>query len=44
LLRVQIERAEYWNAPGQTSYVIAAVSAAITGTAAGVIGENQKIP
>jgi general stress protein 26 len=43
LLRVQIERAEYWIAPGRTSYIVAAVTAAITGTPAGVIGENQKI-
>jgi general stress protein 26 len=43
LLRVQIERAEYWIAPGRISYIVAAVTAAITGTPAGVIGENQKI-
>jgi general stress protein 26 len=43
LLRVQIERAEYWIAPGVTSYIVAAVTAAITGTRAGVIGENQKM-
>jgi general stress protein 26 len=43
LLRVQIERAEYWIAPGRTSYIVAAVTAAITGTPAGVIGEHQKI-
>jgi general stress protein 26 len=43
LLRVQIEHAEYWIAPGRTSYIVAVVTAAITGTPAGVIGENQKI-
>jgi len=43
LLRVQIERAEYWIAPGRTSYLVAAVTAAVTGTPAGVIGENQRI-
>jgi general stress protein 26 len=43
LLRVQIEHAEYWIAPGRTSYVVAVVTAAITGTPAGVIGENKKI-
>jgi general stress protein 26 len=43
LLRVQIEHAEYWIAPGRTSYIVAVVTAAITGTPAGVIGENKKI-
>jgi general stress protein 26 len=43
LLRVVIERAEYWIAPGRTSYLVAAVTAAVTGTPAGVVGENRKI-
>jgi general stress protein 26 len=43
LLRVQIDRAEYWIAPGRISYIVAAVRATITGTPAGVIGENQRI-
>jgi len=43
LLRVAIERAEYWIAPGRTSYLIAAVTAAVTGTPAGVIGKHRKI-
>jgi general stress protein 26 len=43
LLRVVIERAEYWIAPGRISYLIAAARAAVTGTPAGVIGENRKI-
>jgi general stress protein 26 len=43
LLRVQIEHAEYWIAPGRTSYIVALVTAAITGTPAGVLGENEKI-
>jgi general stress protein 26 len=43
LLRVVIERAEYWIAPGRTSYLVAAATAAVTGTPAGVIGENRKI-
>jgi general stress protein 26 len=43
LLRVTIERAEYWMAPGRASYLIAAATAAVTGKPAGVIGENRKI-
>ena len=43
LLRVVIERAEYWIAPGRISYLVAAVTAAVTGTSAGVVGENRKI-
>jgi general stress protein 26 len=43
LLRVVIERAEYWIAPGRISYLIAAARAAVTGAPAGVIGENRKI-
>jgi general stress protein 26 len=43
LLRVQIERAEYWIAPGLTSYLVAAATAAVTGKPAGIIGENQRV-
>ena len=43
LLRVRVELAEYWIAPGRVSYLIAAATAAITGTPAGIIGENRKI-
>jgi general stress protein 26 len=43
LLRVLIERAEYWIAPGRTSYLVAAATAAATGTPSRVIGENRKI-
>jgi general stress protein 26 len=43
LLRVVIERAEYWIAPGRISYVLAAVTAAVSRTPAGIIGENRKI-
>jgi len=43
LLRVQIDRAEYWIAPGRVSYLVAAAKAILTGTPAGVIGENRKI-
>jgi general stress protein 26 len=43
VLRVLIERAEYWIAPGRTSYLVAAATAALTGTPAGVVGENRRI-
>jgi len=43
VLRVRIERAEYWIAPGRTSYLVAALTAALTGIPAGVIGENRRI-
>jgi general stress protein 26 len=43
LLRVQIERAEYWIAPGRVSYLLAAARAALTGVPASVIGENRKL-
>jgi general stress protein 26 len=43
LLRVLIERAEYWIAPGRVSYLVAAAMAAISGRPAGIIGENRKI-
>jgi general stress protein 26 len=43
VLRVHIERAEYWIAPGRTSYLVAAATAALTGIPAGVVGENRRI-
>jgi general stress protein 26 len=43
LLRVDIERGEYWIAPGRISYVVAAVTAVVTGTPAAIVGENRKI-
>jgi general stress protein 26 len=43
VLRVLIERAEYWIAPGRTSYLLSAVKAAVTGKPVDVIGENHKI-
>jgi general stress protein 26 len=43
LLRVQVEQAEYWIAPGRVSYLIAAAKAAVTGRPAEVIGENHKV-
>jgi general stress protein 26 len=42
LLRVDIEQAEYWLAPGPMSYLVAAAKAAASGTPAGIIGENRK--
>ena len=43
VLRVQIERAEYWVAPGRSAYFVAAARAALTGKPAGIIGENRKL-
>jgi general stress protein 26 len=43
ILRVKIEQAEYWLAPGLVSYLMAAARAALTGTPAGILGENVKI-
>jgi general stress protein 26 len=43
LLRVRIEQAEYWIAPGRVSYLVAAARAALTGMPAGVVGENRKV-
>jgi general stress protein 26 len=43
LLRVRIEHAEYWIAPGRTSYLLAAAKAVMTGIPMGVIGENRKL-
>jgi len=43
LLQVQIERAEYWIAPGRLSYLVAAVEAVVTGKPAGVVGESRKL-
>lgn len=43
VLRVLVERAEYWIAPGRISYLLAAARAAVTGKPVDVIGENHKI-
>jgi general stress protein 26 len=43
LLRVRVERAEYWIAPGPVSYWLAAGRAALTGEPIEVIGENRRI-
>jgi hypothetical protein len=42
-LRVQVEQAEYWLAPGRSAYLVAALRAAVTGRAADVLGENRKV-
>jgi general stress protein 26 len=43
ILRIKIEQAEYWLAPGLISYLMAAARSTLTGTPAGVLGENVKI-
>lgn len=43
VLKVQIERAEYWIAPGRLSYLFAALMAAATGKPAAVLGENKRV-
>lgn len=42
LLRVQIERAEYWTSPGKAAYVFGIAKAAMTGKAT-AMGENRKL-
>ena len=43
LLRVRVEQAEYWIAPGRMSYFIAAAKAIVSRKPAEVIGENHKV-
>lgn len=43
ILRVAIERAEYWETPGRASYLLAAMAAAVTGKPA-TIGQSKKLP
>jgi general stress protein 26 len=43
VLRVDIEHAEYWIAPGRLSYLVAAARAAATGKPVGIIGEDHKV-
>lgn len=43
LLKVQLEHAEYWIAPGRLSYFVAAAKAAVTGKPVAVLGENQTV-
>lgn len=42
LLRVQVERAEYWTSPGKAAYVFGVAKAAMTGKSTH-IGENRKL-
>jgi general stress protein 26 len=43
ILRVALERAEYWETPGKASYVLAALTATLTGEPA-VVGHDRKLP
>ena len=43
LLRVRIEQAEYWVAPGRVAHFIAAAKATVTRRPAKVIGENARL-
>ena len=43
VLRVTLERAEYWETPGKASYLLAALAATVTGEPA-MVGKDQKLP
>jgi len=43
ILRVSLERAEYWETPGKASYLLAALAATVTGKPM-VVGHDQKLP
>ncbi len=43
LLRVQVERAEYWLSSGKTAHLLAAIKARVTGRPARVVGRNCRI-
>jgi general stress protein 26 len=43
ILRVTLERAEYWETPGRASYLLAALAAAVTGKPA-TVGQSHKLP
>ncbi|MGH8201977.1 MAG: pyridoxamine 5'-phosphate oxidase family protein [Steroidobacteraceae bacterium] len=43
ILRVTTERAEYWQAPGTASYLLAAMTAMVSGRPA-TVGRDEKIP
>lgn len=42
LLRVHVERAEYWTSPGKTAYLLGVAKSAITGKATHM-GEHHKL-
>ena len=44
LLKVRVESAEYWIAPGRTTHLLAALKAAVTRIPARVVGENARVP
>lgn len=44
ILRVQIERAEYWLPPGRTAHLWVALKARLTGVPAAVVGRHARIP
>jgi general stress protein 26 len=43
ILRITLERAEYWETPGKASYLLAAALAAVTGKPA-TVGQDRKLP
>ena len=42
LLRVNIERAEYWDSPGRAAYLLGIAKATLTGKPTNM-GENRKM-
>jgi general stress protein 26 len=43
ILRVTLERAEYWETPGRVSYLLAAAAAMISGRPV-TVGRDEKLP
>jgi general stress protein 26 len=43
ILRVTLDRAEYWETPGRASYLLAALTAAVSGRPA-TVGRDRKLP
>jgi general stress protein 26 len=44
LLRVQVERAEYWLSGGRTAHLLAALKARATGIPTAIVGQNFRVP